>query len=214
MEAKAVGVGTVTFQGLEKSIHGVLTNMGVPRMVDAFNAQNNAGSTSSSNSSSSSPSIAADGHQIYTYEGRLHRVPADFELPRGTTLLAWQLYVCGDDAKRYPPLRRLQPSDIGSNKNKRKRFSDYNFIMKMVMEKVKADHKWVDNPSLTQANEMFTVGEAALSAVLAESDVQVGGRKRKRSGQMRWTTVAKLLRLAKKSRTHPSGAPANVPETV
>jgi len=193
LEEKAVGAGTVTFQGLEALIKTVMTSLGVPQVVEALKGAAPASVSSSSSSSSAS--------QLVAYDGRLHRVPADFLLPRGTMLHAWQLFVCGEASKGYPPLKQLKPVDIGSNKNKRKRFSDYTFVMGLISQRVKEEKKWINNPSITEANAMFAVGDAAFSSVLPEFASAAPphiGRKRKRSGQMRWTTIAKLPLLAKK----------------
>ena len=69
---------------------------------------------------------AATEPNLFTWGGRLNRVPEDFDFPQ-LAAAAWQQYCCGVPAQRICPLRKLRPSDM-SMPNKRKRLSDYKYL--------------------------------------------------------------------------------------
>jgi len=205
LEQKAVGAGTVTFQGLENMIRHVMRDAG---LADAVNALKQPAVTSSSSSTVAvtpiTPPNNVEGmYPVYWYDGKVHLFPQTFRLPKGTALHAWQLFMCGDATKGYPPLRKLTSADVGSDKNQRKRFSDYKFLMEKIEAKARQESRWNPQPSLTQANEMFEVGETAIFPSeplgISSSATSPVTRKRRR-GQMKWTTLVKLNRLAKKAR--------------
>ncbi len=85
-----------------------------------------------------------------------HRVSQDFCFPRTNVFLAWQEWMCGNTEKAYGPLRFLEPSDM-STRNLRKRLSDFRLVMRWVERQVKEREKWVPQPTLEQASEMYAL---------------------------------------------------------
>ncbi|KAG7355328.1 D-tyrosyl-tRNAtyr deacylase [Nitzschia inconspicua] len=129
----------------------------------------------------------------HIWGGRLHHVPQDFAFPNSCSQIAWQYWMCGDRQKRYPPLRNLSRDDMPST-NMRKRLSDLRYLMQLVEKMVEEQGKWIANPSIEQANEMFEVGKDVLDI----SDFSEKGRKR-RGLQMKWTSMVTQVRNKRKS---------------
>ncbi|KAG7357293.1 hypothetical protein IV203_001981 [Nitzschia inconspicua] len=130
----------------------------------------------------------------HTWGGSLHHVPQDFAFPNSCSQIAWQYWMCGDRQKRYPPLRNLSRDDMQST-NMRKRLSDLRYLMQFVEKRVEEQGKWIANPSIEQANEMFEAGKDVLDI----SDVSEKGRKRLRL-QMKWTSMVTRVETKGKAR--------------
>lgn len=175
LEDKGIEAGTVTRDGLKEMLHKVLDDAGVFAARDDIRAIVPA---------AQHPQLPVVPHQVYMWGGAFHPVPQDFALPDCNTLSAWQLYVCGDRSKGYPPFRFLQPPDM-STKNLRKRLSDFKFLMQVLEKKVKVLEKWIATPSLEQANEMFVAASPVLESAF---------RKTQRSSQLQWSTVVNKVR--------------------
>ena len=130
---------------------------------------------------------------LHMWGGKMRRVPESFQLPQGGLLPAFLQWHIGDPVKGYPPLRYLDPCDVGDEKdpvglNKQKRLADLQKIMKMMEDEVKKKNKWVESPTLSQANEMFSVALPALGI----PQTTPKGRKR-RMDQLAWTTFVRDL---------------------
>ena len=198
LEDRAIGAGTVTRDGLHDMLKDILSQAGVYDAVKALRGS----SLPAANSSGSSSEAAATG-TAYLWGGSFHLVPEDFSFPVGSALVAWQHYVCGNSSKGYPPLRRLTPSDM-STKDKKKRLSDYKFIMERIRGKVEHDGNWhTGSISLTEANDMFQIGQPTVLM----SNSTPGNRKR-RLNQMTWLTNVKEIRKASKRAIVASAAQA------
>jgi hypothetical protein len=115
-------------------------------------------------------------------------LPLDFELPKGSPLVAWQYWMCGSRTKHYPPLRKCKPSDI-SNRTTRKRFSEYKILMNMLEVEARRHPPWVETPTIDQANRQFGL----IKHIVSISEITEKNRSR-RVGQISWTTVVRLLR--------------------
>lgn len=195
LEERAIGAATVTRHGLSEMLTDVFQSSPLYESLSSFlKLQNGSANTNSSSSSS-------NGHSRrpitpYAWGGRFHLVPQDFSLPDGSALLAWQHYLCGDESHGYPPLKVVPPDDM-PNKNLRKRLSDFKFLMRFFEERVKAGDRWIDNPSVAQANAMFAVAAASLD--LNGTDTESSN---KRSSQAKWLTLVKHLRVNKKRRAN------------
>jgi len=117
----------------------------------------------------------------------------------------WQLWCLGDPARKYAPLRLLDPIDVGDDtikvqKNNRRCLSD----LKSVMGRLETDWKscapWPATLTLKNVNEMYD----SVVKVLAISDKTPKGRKR-RIEQIVWTTVVReFLRPPKQARETPN----------
>jgi hypothetical protein len=91
---------------------------------------------------------------VFPYNEALHRVPHEFPLPKGTIANAWELWWFGNPAKRYPPFRNLAPADM-PDKNKRKRLSDFRFLMTRIESELIRSGTFMENPSLDEARVML-----------------------------------------------------------
>lgn len=62
-------------------------------------------------------------------------VPPDFEFPSCSIQDAWVLWCLGDQAKGWPPLRKLQASDLAGKPDQVRRISEFQSVNRMI-EKV------------------------------------------------------------------------------
>jgi len=134
-------------------------------------------------------------YTLFMWQNRLHSLPEDYELPNGSVMISWQHYCCGNQNKGYPPLRIISPVDM-SSENKKKRFSEFRFLMGKIEEKVREQGKWKQNPSVAEVNEML---ESAISQI-GISDKTKKNKPRSLKN-MSWTSAANYARGRKKNRT-------------
>ncbi len=105
-------------------------------------------------------------------------VPADTMFARWCT---------GDKERGIGPFKNFERSDMPTPGTK-KRLSDVNNLMGRLEKKLKAEQKWVANPTMAQVNEMYSSAADVLEvAVLTPT-----GRKR-RLDQLKWNTHYDLL---------------------
>jgi hypothetical protein len=125
---------------------------------------------------------------VHYQNGRFYRFPPSFNVPCVALLLAFRLYCCGSKKTNFIPLRKLQGADF-SSKNKQKRFAEYKFVMSLVEERLRSTRHWIEEPTTAQANAMFQQAEDVFSAI---TTTRTG--KKRRLGQISWSTAAKELR--------------------
>lgn len=199
LEERAVNAGTVTRDGLQEMITACLAQAGVQDMVANFRS-NGSGATSNNNNAEQQPEEVAplptdeQRLKVFHYDEKFWLVPQGFQLPSGNGLLAWQYWCCGDPSRDWPPFRRLQASGIPKGEA-RKRFPDLKFLMKRIQDKVQDEGKWVPNPSIQQANEMYNVGVTVLYDNMPTSSPT----KSKRRFHTEWSTMVNQLRKKLKS---------------
>ena len=92
----------------------------------------------------------------------------------------------------YSPFKPLRPEDF-SNKNARKRLSDYRFMMMQIEQK--ASDLGIHMPIKTE-QEAVSVFERCKSVVSVPHETVTG--KRRRTGQLSWLTVVDFLRCKSK----------------
>ena len=142
--------------------------------------------------------------------GGLHRVREDFELPKGDPFTAWQWHCLGNASQSIPPLRHLESSDL-STPNKKRRLTDFRFLMQKLESRASElpqwkpyvqDGRWVKQPSSEEATQMFQETKDAIALPVSTAS----GRKRKRAPQMNWRSYVNELRkkdqAATKAATH------------
>jgi hypothetical protein len=129
-------------------------------------------------------------HGMFMWGGRFHLVPEDFAFPHGGSLLAFQHYCRGDDAKGYPPYRRLQPLDM-SSKNLRRRLSDFKFLMGMMEMELMAKSNWIESPTLEEVNQMYDIALPVFSVTIPS---HTQGARKRRKAHFKWTTMVHLVR--------------------
>jgi hypothetical protein len=133
--------------------------------------------------------------QMYCWNGRIHGVPKDMNLPSEDALNAWQLWCCGNPKKRTVPLRYLSSNDF-STMNLRKRFSDLKFLMTYIEYCAKRENAWKRVQKIEDANEIFASILRHLPLYLTTPKGQVS-----RPANLKWTTVVNRLRIALRSHT-------------
>ncbi|ETI38355.1 hypothetical protein F443_15859 [Phytophthora nicotianae P1569] len=126
--------------------------------------------------------------------GRFRRVPAGFHVPDCSIRQAWILWRCGNEAKRWPPFRLLDGRDV-PDRNQQRRLSDLRFVMKKLEHDATSKNLLQDCRSIVDATNVYL---ACVDSVAVESTTE-RSRKRRR-GQLSWSTVGKLLRQAKKTK--------------
>jgi hypothetical protein len=115
LQEKAVGYGTVTTGGLETTLTSVLRKTGLLDLV-ANQVQNYQGTTAAPEPTDSFEEFKLDN---FTPEPKLMLLPA------------WQLWCCGNRKKNYPPYCTISSKQI-LNKNSKKRFREYRFVMQHI----------------------------------------------------------------------------------
>ncbi|EGZ27513.1 hypothetical protein PHYSODRAFT_476314, partial [Phytophthora sojae] len=84
LEKRAIGAGTVTYDGLNDAIRACLRDTEAERQMCHF------------------------------WGGKFRRVSAEFGIPDCSVRHAWVLWMCGNKAKQIPPLRLLDGRDMPS----------------------------------------------------------------------------------------------------
>ena len=187
LEAKAVGLGTVTQAGLKESLMNCLEDAGVMRIVRRLDNPGNC-----EEKLQEKQDISVQSRQTYMCGGKFDFVPVDFHLPKGSVVEAWRNWCMGDERLGYPPFKSLRPDDF-SNKNARKRLSDYRFMMMQIEQK--ASDLGIHMPIKTE-QEAVSVFERCKSVVSVPHETVTG--KRRRTGQLSWLTVVDFLRCKSK----------------
>jgi hypothetical protein len=140
------------------------------------------------------PSLHDSTTHLFMIDGRMRRVPQDFQLPVGTALVAWQHYCCPNTTKGYPALRFVEQIDIVNEKLK-KRFSAYKILMSKLEREAKRKSIWIEDSTVQQATDMFSECFDVLEVKHVSRDDRV-----RRISQLHWSTVERDSRLAKKAK--------------
>ncbi|KAH9078953.1 hypothetical protein Ae201684P_020016 [Aphanomyces euteiches] len=74
------------------------------------------------------PNHAENTRQIHVWNGRMSKLPKDFEFPAVDAATAWRLWLLDNAKKCYPPYRYIVPLDLSSSKQ-RKVLSDWKFVL-------------------------------------------------------------------------------------
>lgn len=142
------------------------------------------------------------GYMLHLYGGKLHRVPADWRIPRCGCFTLWRQWWIGDSVRQIPPLRHLSIKDIehlnniplsavelhrrtGARRNTRRRasklLSDMKFLMRVIWQMV------LDSNA---APAIITIGsdDFMFKAVSEKLIVNI------RDDQKQWLTVVRELR--------------------
>ena len=167
--------GVVTTHGLKEVLKVALDELGINEILKRTTAQD---------LRTTAPIPQQPAMEWHMMSDGIRRVPADFSLPKGTTLAAWQHYCCGNASKGYPPFRTLTPSDMPDLKI-RKRFSDFMVLMRMIRHEIDQQGAWIDRPTMQQANAMFEKGRIA---------IDIPKPAKRRSEQLDWSTTLNIKR--------------------
>jgi hypothetical protein len=85
------------------------------------------------------PPIPLPNYTYHMWGGKMHRLPAGFKLPDVPVATAFRLWYQGNPVERLPPYRMFEPTDF-SDRNQRKRFSDWKYMMKTIVELLANDN--------------------------------------------------------------------------
>ncbi|KAG7378591.1 hypothetical protein PHYPSEUDO_009899 [Phytophthora pseudosyringae] len=108
---RAIGAGTVTYDGLHAAIRTCLQDAGVDDLVRQLT------NPQSQNAQDTEATVEVSEQQpCYFWGGKFRRVPADFIIPDCSARHIWVLWMCGNKAKQVPPLRILDGRDMPSRK--------------------------------------------------------------------------------------------------
>lgn len=112
----------------------------------------------------SSPAAAAAGStgrlDIYYWGGGMHLVPEDWRLPGNANLkTAWELWCSGHPV----PYRKLNSRD---RVHDHKRFNDWKTVFGKVATFLKKKGRWIEQPTVVQAREMFNAAEPFFRRIL------------------------------------------------
>lgn len=133
-------------------------------------------------------------------DGRLLRLPAGFQLPRGTLGTAWQWWLRGAPDLGITPLRNVKAEDFSILKQ-RHRFSDLKWICRQIemlldQQSVAFDPRAV---STEQASQLLS--RSGVLSQFAEPEGSLAARKRRTPTLMWQTQVRRMRRAAKQRRT-------------
>ncbi len=161
------------------------------------------GNDDASAAATSGPDERVPQRELYSWGGKLHMVPEDFDLPKVPVSQAFILWTCGNLEKKYPAFRLLSPQDMPTP-NLRKRFSDLKNFMEVLEKRAKSANDpcwprmqrglaWKDSLTLVEARAAFD----KVATVIAIPSKTGKGRDR-RVEQMAWTSHFKEWKASKK----------------
>ena len=191
LEQRAIGGGSIT----PGAMQSILRDMGVTEVVDTLRRLGSISLQPPPQGPASVPPAVSDSQpRMWMWGGKFRRLPETFRFPCMTILSAWQLWCCGDPSHQYPPFSHILPDDL-SDSNTRKRLSDFRVLMIAMEQRVKASgpSAWIAQPSVEQANSMFSCAVQVLDSLAA---AQAGDQC---AMQMSFMTACKLLRIQKKT---------------
>lgn len=126
----------------------------------------------------------SDKYLIHFYEGKFHRLPQSYRLPKCSFRHVFVHWMLGSDG--VPPLRALHNRDLPTVED-RKRLSDLRSLMSKLESSIRSSDSWIENPKTSaDVNQMFDHGMLRISHETAQ------GRHR-RLHQLCWTTVVRHL---------------------
>lgn len=180
LEKKAIGLGTVTFDGLRDVIRSELSVL-APTLNREIPISNSPEPVQNTNTA-----------QLFFYNGSFHKVPEDFKFAGVSARQMWLLWCCGDPANHICAYRYLTGKDMPTP-NMERRLSDVRRLMSII-ENAAMEHTLERQPkTLDEAAAVFD----DVHAQLALEELTPTHRKR-RHGQLQWRTV--LKHLTKKQR--------------
>eukprot|EP00834_Sanchytrium_tribonematis_P003532 NODE_139_length_16235_cov_0.569038.p3 type:complete len:603 gc:universal NODE_139_length_16235_cov_0.569038:14135-15943(+) len=189
LEDRAIGAGTVTRDGLtdllKQSVLEILNQNGVIDAIQQINSGNN---------SAPIEQTAAERQEnnMWSFMGR--ELPATFKIPSVNILIGFQLWCIGDPQHHIPPYRLILPQHI-PNLNTRKRFCDFQVIMKFLEAQARAASMWVDDATIQDVNAVMTL---MLNSENLSFLLRTKTNRRRRINQISWRTAAEDVRERKR----------------
>ncbi|OWZ10941.1 hypothetical protein PHMEG_00016105, partial [Phytophthora megakarya] len=188
LEARAIGAGTVTYDGLNDAIRSCLQETGVDDLVQRLTIPVQQTPDATTDNQDNERMLA------HFWGGQFRRVPTDFQVPDCSTRQAWILWRCGNGVKQWPPFRLLDGRDMPDRKQQM-RLSDLRFVMKKLEFDAASKNLLQHSQTIEDATSVYL---ACVDSVAVESKTE-RSRKRRR-GQLSWSTIAKILRQETKKK--------------
>jgi hypothetical protein len=195
LEENGAAAANVTPAGLKSTLTSILEQLlpgfGVVGNAQQINVQEE---------------VPGSKYLLYSWDGRLHRVPKDFDFPKCNVAVAFQLWYLGNSEKGYPPFKNLEPSDLADGK-KRKCLSDWRYMMN-VLENALGDDSELNGSNLS---------EQLLRQQLALARERLGGpqNKKKRCRQEDWKLVTAVREMrAQRKRIRVEVRPVNAADLL
>lgn len=122
------------------------------------------------------------------YDGKFHMLPKTFEFPKTGALGAWKLWWFGDNARCYPPLKRMGAHDLPLE-SMRKVLSDWSSLVRRIVDTAaKAGCEVTSKMTEEQADKIFRVGMDNLPLLPSS-----------RKGRVSELSIGTTLRLAREA---------------
>ena len=143
LEDRAIGAGTVTRDGLRDLLANELERvLGNVRRGDDAPEEQPQGQQEQAAS------------QVFHWQGGIHRLPQDYQLPSGTVGAAFRCWMLPDTVNNLSALKHCSTRDF-SNTNQKKRFSDLSKLMRMIQ----GQGELTRNPTIQQVDELVHAWE-------------------------------------------------------
>lgn len=193
LEDRAIEARTVTYDGLDDRIMSCLDRAGIPQLLQRLD--NSERGTNAEREVDLSSEDSTQLLRLHFWQGKYRRVPQDFSFPDCGVLIMWQLWMCGNETKEWPPFRWLDTSDL-STKNLKKRYSDLCYLMKGIEDESKLQGiQPRGTPSIDQVNDIFQKCRHVV-----EISPATNCQRKRRKAQLSWRTVVNILRQEEKIR--------------
>lgn len=206
IEERAMVANTVTRDGLENVLNTCLERAGIFDLVQQVGSLRNGTLNSQppdhnnhNNHNNNDTSNDDDPNCLFYWGGKFHRIPEDFEFPDGSINMAWINWCLKNTSKGYPPLRKITPEDFGNQKCKRKRLSDFRFLMNILQNELVSNNLWIEDPTIEQVNNMYYQSIDSLRLSRIDEDEERDSFVR-RIGQIKWTSAVTIVRNNRKQR--------------
>ena len=193
LEERAVGFGTVTYNGLNERLQEAFRAAGIEELVNAFKQQKF--NVTSEASRRPSYKVVGSDSILHCWGGRFRRVPTDFVFPKCHVSRIWSLWWLGNKERNIPPYRFLQPSDM-PNKNLRKRLSDVKFLMTSIEDLAREKGLLNQEPTVSTIDDILEECSDAWKV-----EVLTPEKRKRRHGQLQWQTVCKYVRRIRAKKT-------------
>jgi hypothetical protein len=180
LQRNGAAAANITPAGLARSLEDILTRILPHHLIDPGNAPPN-------------PAPPVASYQLYTWGGSFHRLPEGYKFPGASLAGAFRLWFNGATEGNIPPFKSLEPTDF-SDKNQRKRLSDWRYLMGALVEALDGDYI-IDNHNQHQVDTLNSQFKLAMERV------PMNPRKRKTRPE-EWTVVTAVreIRTWKKRR--------------
>ncbi|OWZ08853.1 LOW QUALITY PROTEIN: hypothetical protein PHMEG_00018539 [Phytophthora megakarya] len=178
LERKGVAAGNITQELLRSEKESLLKDIGLHRSNETEPA-----------AISSSPA-----RTYYTWGGKFHRLPKQFEFPSIDPLSVWRLWRFGDTSRDYPPFKGILSDDLDTPK-KKATLSEWSMMMRHIINAIEEQtHQTL--PEIrdeAHAVELFNCGYSMLKFRPSKRE--------RRSTQIKLTTALRLICEADRSTT-------------